>query len=98
MDAIRIGTKRFVPRRSADGDGVYRRLKGGILFCRLDGTPVAFLVAHTPGERFFVSASRHSGRLRYAFGLSSDGEKFLGLPHSYAAQSAVAHLIAGMHA
>lgn len=60
--------------------GFYSVKKGrGITFFDLAGTPFAFLVAHRPGERFFVTCSMTCEGLRYMHSTSSIDEVKLGI-------------------
>jgi hypothetical protein len=59
--------------------GFYTHSKRGVTFFDLTGSPFAFLVAHRPGERFFVSCGMTSEGLRYLHSTSSIDDAKLGI-------------------
>ena len=57
--------------------GTFRRDRLGVRFADRSGAPFAY-VKFASGEGWFVSCSRHEGRVRYMFGLSDRDAKRLG--------------------
>ena len=90
-ETIRLGNgpAYFAPRgkladtlfgRGGTATGEYRALKGAIVFYTADGSPRVALITNKYGERFYVSARRFNGRIRYLFGLNDADANWAGLP------------------
>jgi len=89
-DRIDVGTTYFVRtsalltdslfNKGGTASGTFKIRKNGILFCKPNGDPFAFLVINKFGERFFVTCSKQpDGRIRYMFGLCELDKAALGL-------------------
>lgn len=87
MNLITIGERRFARKGTQPElpcDGTFAPNQGGLLFCDMAGEPFAQLVNNRFGERFFVTAYRHSdGRIYYMHGLRIADKEKLGLPECY---------------
>lgn len=64
-------------------NGYYKATARGLYIYDHQHTPVAFIRRDGMGP---VSVSKHNGRWRYMFALSSNDAAFIGVPHSYIEQ------------
>jgi len=87
---ISINGVKFAPSSSAlveslfnpegTASGIYKIKRNGVLFCKPDGDPFAFLVANRSSHCYFVScAKQEDGRIFYLYSTCSLDEKRLGI-------------------